>query len=166
MRFTWLTGKAEIRSLASGQSSAFASSPIAPGETVAVFGGSLMDGAELRALSPDRRSRSIQVEENLFLVPGEFAEDGDLINHSCEPTCGLRGSSILVAMREIHVGEELTYEYATSDGEPYDEFACLCGAARCRKFVRGSDWKLPEIQERFNGWFSPYLQRRIAGTAG
>jgi uncharacterized protein len=164
MRFTWLTEKAVARALPSGQSGVFAVGRIAPDETVAVFSGSLMDGGELSALPDVRRSRSIQVEEDLFLVPGESVEPGDLINHSCEPTCGLRGSSILVALRQIGDGDEITYEYATSDGDPYDEFECLCGSPRCRGFVRGSDWKLPEIQERYRGWFSPYLERRITGT--
>jgi hypothetical protein len=27
--------------------------------------------------------------------------------------------------------------------------------------VTGSDWALPELQKRYKGYFSPYLQRRI-----
>ena len=43
----------------------------------------------------------------------------------------------------------------------YDEFACGCGAARCRGRVSGDDWRLPELRERYAGYFSAYLQRRI-----
>jgi hypothetical protein len=27
--------------------------------------------------------------------------------------------------------------------------------------VSGDDWKLPELQKRYEGHFSPYIQRRI-----
>jgi len=165
MHCTWLTEKAETRPLPHGGFGAFALSTIAPGETIAVFGGTLSTGAEFSRLSADRRSRSIQVEEDLYLVGGEVPEDGDMINHSCEPTCGLRGSSILVAMQVIPLGAALTYEYATSDGGPYDEFVCQCEASSCRGVVTGSDWMRPDIQDRYREWFSPYLARRISRFA-
>jgi len=85
-----------------------------------------------------------------------------MLNHSCEPSCGLVGATLLVAMRDIAVGEELTFDYATCDSSDYDEFECLCGEPTCRGIVTGLDWTKPELQERYAGWFSPYLQRRIA----
>ena len=69
---------------------------------------------------------------------------------------------MLVALRDLEVGEELTFDYATCDGTDYDEFVCACGAATCRGTVTGRDWLLPRAQERYAGWFSPYLARRIA----
>ena len=68
----------------------------------------------------------------------------------------------IVAMRDIEPGEVLSYDYACSDGTDYDEFECGCGAARCRGKVTGQDWMLPELQLRYRGYFSPYLQARIA----
>jgi hypothetical protein len=47
------------------------------------------------------------------------------------------------------------------DSTPYDEFNCGCGTALCRGQVTGNDWQLPELQARYEGFFSPYLQRRI-----
>jgi uncharacterized protein len=67
----------------------------------------------------------------------------------------------LVALRDIKAGEELTFDYAMSDGSPYDEFECCCGSANCRKKVTGNDWKLPGLWEKYKGYFSPYLARRI-----
>jgi SET domain-containing protein len=34
------------------------------------------------------------------------------VNHSCEPNLGMGGNVLLVAMREIAAGEELTIDYA------------------------------------------------------
>ena len=64
-------------------------------------------------------------------------------------------------MRDIEAGEELTFDYAMSDGEPYDEFDCHCGADSCRGRVTGNDWKLPKLWLKYDGYFSPYLARRI-----
>jgi hypothetical protein len=44
---------------------------------------------------------------------------------------------------------------------PKDEFDCYCGSANCRKHVTGSDWMISALWERYNGYFSPYLARRI-----
>jgi len=37
------------------------------------------------------------------------------INHSCEPNVGFAGNTVLVAMRDISPGEELTSDYALFD---------------------------------------------------
>ena len=64
-------------------------------------------------------------------------------------------------MRDIQPGEEITYDYAMSDGSPYDEFTCSCGSPYCRGHVSGEDWRRSELWQRYAGYFSPYLQRRI-----
>ena len=48
-----------------------------------------------------------------------------------------------------------------SDGTPYDQFQCGCGAATCRGKITGEDWRRPELWKRYRGHFTPYLQRRI-----
>jgi hypothetical protein len=49
-----------------------------------------------------------------------------------------------------------------SDGSDYDEFECACGARLCRGKVTGYDWMQPDLQLRYRGSFSPYLENRIA----
>ncbi len=141
---------------------AFATMPIEAGELLVVWSGYIVDGQQLATLSSLQRRHSIQVEENLYLVSTRLDEPADYINHSCEPNAGLSGQIALVAMRSIFVGEEVRFDYAMSDGSPYDEFDCGCGAPNCRGRVTGDDWRRPELWERYAGHFSPYLQRRIA----
>lgn len=102
------------------------------------------------------------MEEDLYLVSDDMPEPGDMLNHSCNPNCGMSGSTVLVAMREIAVGEEITFDYATCDASDYDEFACLCGQLACRQVVTGADWRDPVIQVRYSVWFSAYINKRIA----
>lgn len=134
---------------------------IAPGTPVATFGGVAVSYLEIIASDPDRRSRSIQVETDLYFLGPVVREPGDSINHSCNPNCGMGNATMVVAMRHISPGEELTFDYAMSDSSDYDEFECMCMHSNCRGMIRGSDWKLPVIQQRYRGFFSPYIQRMI-----
>ena len=133
---------------------------IEAGEVVVVFGGEVVQAAQLEKLSPAERLLTLQVEEDLYLVS---ARDGaaDWVNHSCAPNCGLSGQIALVALRRLEPGEEICFDYAMSDGTSYDQFPCGCGALTCRGRVSGDDWQRPELWERYRGHFSPYLQRRI-----
>lgn len=140
----------------------FAQVPLKRGELLAVFGGSVYPGELFTALPERERSLSLQVEENLFLVPDKI-DEGDYVNHSCDPNAGLSGQIALVAMRDIRPGEEVCFDYAMSDTQPYDEFDCRCGAANCRGRVTGSDWRIPELQQRYKGYFTPHVQRLIDG---
>ena len=162
MDFNWLTPKAEANPAGEKGWGSFATEPISAGETVAGFGGYVVSLATLGTFSHDRQSRSIQIDEDLYLVSGDTPEPGDMLNHSCEPSCGLVGSQVLVAMRDIAAGEELTFDYAMCDCSDYDEFECLCGEPACRGVVTGADWRKPELHAKYAGWFSPYLERKIA----
>jgi len=160
--FNWLTPKAQARPAGEKGWGSFVIEPIAQGETVAAFGGWVVDRASLGTLSSDRQSRSIQVDDDLYLVSDDVPEPGDMLNHSCEPNLGIRGSTLVVAMRDIAPGEELTFDYAMCDASDYDEFTCLCQAPTCRGVVTGADWRNPMLQEKYRGWFSAYLGQRIA----
>jgi hypothetical protein len=67
-------------------------------------------------------------------------------------------------MREIAAGEELTIDYSLFLGDPGFAMKCRCAAAACRGVVRGTDWMRTDIQERYRGWFSWWLQQKIAQT--
>jgi uncharacterized protein len=134
--------------------------PVPRGTVLAVWGGTTFDAPSFFQLPPDRRQISVQIEDHLFLVP-ETEGPAEWINHSCDPNAGLLGQIVLVALRDIDVGEHVCYDYAMSDGSPYDEFECSCGAQTCRSRVSGNDWQRSELWSRYEGHFSPYLQRRI-----
>ena len=158
----YLTPLAQMRPTSDAGFGSFAVAPIPAGTIVACFGGALMDRATFDTMPEQRRWRSIQIDEDRFLLGPEEREPGDAVNHSCDPSCGMGGAAQVVAMRDIAVGEELTFDYAMADGSDYDEFECACGSAQCRGRVTGNDWSLPELRHRYAGYFSPYLERRFA----
>ena len=140
----------------------FACAAIQADELLVVWSGELFSLAQLATLSPERQQHCVQVEDDFYLVPTRNGKPADFINHSCEPNVGLSGQIVLRAMREIAIDEEICYDYAMSDGSAYDEFDCSCGTVVCRGRITGNDWQLPRLQAKYAGWFSPYLQRRIA----
>lgn len=134
---------------------------VQPGELLAVWGGRVVTFDQLEHLTQTAQHHAVQIDEDLYLAPISSPEPADFFNHSCDPNAGLRGQIALVALRFIEPGEEVCFDYAMSDGSPYDEFRCACKAATCRRVITGDDWRLPELWERYQGYFSPYLQRRI-----
>jgi hypothetical protein len=158
----WLSPKLEARSNPEkGGHGVFAVEPVQKGELLVVWGGGIFTLEQLSTLPETAKHLSIQVEEGLYLVTTGAPHPADYINHSCDPNAGLSGQIAAVAMRNIAPGEEICIDYAMCDGTPYDEFICQCGAATCRGRVTGDDWGNPQLWDRYAGYFSPYLQRRI-----
>lgn len=60
------------------------------------------------------------------------------LNHSCDPNCGIMGMKRLTAMRDIEIGEEITFDYSTTEIDQNWElpYTCRCGALNCRKIIR------------------------------
>jgi uncharacterized protein len=146
----------------------FATGPFEAGEIVCIKGGYIFPRAVLAELAPVLGPAEIQIADGLFVGPRELDErEGAMIfsNHSCEPNIGVQGQIVFVALRGILAGEELTHDWATTDDDEYT-LECRCGAASCRGIVTGKDWQRPELQRKYRGFFSWYLQRKIdAATA-
>ena len=105
----------------------------------------------------------IQITEDLFIGPTAMMErEGGMmhLNHSCDPNVGVQGQIVFVASRDIGTDEELTIDYAMIDDEP-GEMECNCGTATCRKIITGNDWMKKELQRKYNGYFSWFIQRRL-----
>ena len=161
MSHSYFNPKCETRPKRISGCGVYAISPISKGELVSLWGGIVIHKNQLDPGLPRFTERVIQIDEELFLLTSAEKEPNDCFNHSCEPNLGFIGQIGLVAMRDIEAGEELTFDYAMSDGSQYDEFECDCGNPTCRRKVTGNDWALPELWKKYDGYFSSYLARRI-----
>ena len=138
----------------------FAIRDIPKDTTLIVTGGRAVTRETLRKFSEKVRTLALQVGDEIFLLQSGY-EDGDCINHSCDPNAGFFGQIFIVAMRDIKKGEEVCFDYCMTDLSNNDEFKCRCGAKNCRKKVTGNDWLIPEIQTKYKGYFAPHVQKAI-----
>jgi len=157
----WTHPHMAVRSVRDHGHGVFATADIPKGTVLAVLGGLTMTGSEWQKLSEPDKRHSLQVDEDLFLAPTLPRTAGDYLNHSCDPNLGVAGHVALVSLRPVKAGEELCFDYAMTDGSAYDEFTCACGTPYCRGSITGMDWALPELRDRYRGFFSTYLTRRI-----
>jgi SET domain-containing protein len=137
--------------------------PIAAGELVAIKGGHIVTTADLQCLPERLRNSEIQIADGFHLAALEEAEYEPVmlfINHSCEPNVGFADNIVLVAMRDISTGEELTTDYVLFDD--YDGMMeCRCGTPSCRATIGGRDWQRPDLQHKYGDYFSSYLLGRM-----
>ena len=145
----------------------FAVAPIRKGEIACVKGGHIFSREHLAETNARLGPAEIPIADDLFIGPmTEEERDGSMIwsNHSCDPNIGVRGQIVFAAMRDIQAGEELTHDWAmTTDDDSY-EMECHCGARDCRQIVTGQDWWKPELQEKYSGYMSWYLEEKIGKT--
>ena len=161
MDYNWLTPKAQMRQTPGKGSGSFAIEKIMKGEVVASFGGFVVGQKDLKDYSTDRVARSLQLDEANYLLSGPNPEPGDMINHSCGPNCGAFGTSSVIVMKNIEIGEELTFDYAMTDSSKYDEFNCSCGKENCRGKITGKDWQDLILQSMYKNYFSSFIKKLI-----
>ena len=144
-----------------------ARAPIRAGERVMEFGGLAIAGSDVD--TDIHRVRSIwQADEDLWLVlplTDTAPSLDENLNHSCDANAWLVDEVTLVARRDIEAGEEITMDQGTwnFDVAEYtvDAEDCTCGAPDCRVRLTENDWQLPAVQQRYRGYFHPFVQAMI-----
>jgi SET domain-containing protein len=164
---SYLTDKVKVRSSGINRRGVFAVKPIKKDEVLAVWGGHIITDKEFKEFSrkgfKNIDDYATRIAEGFYMVSCKKGalEDDDFFNHSCNPNAGIRGQIMMVAMRNIKPGEEITYDYAMTDADFNYSFNCSCGAKQCRKRVSTRDWKIPALQKKYKGYFSWYIQEKI-----
>jgi SET domain-containing protein len=132
----------------------FASTHIRAGEPILGFGGPLRHRSEV-----DFNDYHLQVDDQHYLGPSRLADD--YVNHSCEPNAGFGEGLVLVALRDIAQGEEITWDYSTAIDEPnFEGFVCRCSAPRCRGLVASYRHLPGQLQAALWPRLLPYLKRK------
>ncbi|MBC8078060.1 MAG: hypothetical protein H7Y32_18430 [Chloroflexales bacterium] len=137
----------------------FATHPIRAGERLMWVAGGIVYSSE------DWRSGRVQLDGEQY-NESQLADDLFVatpkslyyyVNHACDPAM-----LNFVAFRDIAAGEEITTDYAYCEAGPtYLLEPCRCGSERCRGRVTGNDWQLPDLQQRYRGFFTLHIERLI-----
>jgi SET domain-containing protein len=108
----------------------FAAEPIAAGSEILRFSGPILTLEEVRARGA-AAANALQVGIDRYLY---LDEPGRFVNHSCAPNAAVRDDTLLVAMRDIAAGEEISFDYSTTVSDGWT-MPCRCGAPTCRGLV-------------------------------
>lgn len=135
----------------------FANEKINEGEIIAEWDGPIYHADKISKLGFTQgnsnkylQDHAIQIGEKDYMLPKTgFAP---LLNHSCEPNCGIRGNTKIVAMRPIEEGESLTWDYRMSEDSDWTMVECECGAPSCSKHI-SSFSELPLAKRKEYGDF-------------
>ena len=142
---------------AAGTASLHAVRGFAPGQVVVPLEGRPV-------MQPTRFT--IQVGADAHLAPiSERASPWMYMNHSCDPNLAIdvpRG--VIVARRPIAAGEELCFDYHTTEWELDEPFACRCAGPQCVGLVSGFAHLPPARQRALLRDGAPHI--RALHTAG
>ncbi len=133
-----------------------ASRALAEGETI-------LEPRGVPVAVPTRHSLQVGVATHLEAPPGlpfaTLARDYPwrFLNHSCAPNAAFDGR-VFVALRRIAAGEEVTFDYDTTEDEISTPFDCRCGSVACRgSGVRGFRFLDEEARRRLAPILAPHL---------
>jgi SET domain-containing protein len=164
---SFMSPKAQVREHSINRKGVFARADIRKDELLSIWGGSIIDDEELGRLAQsdfrDIHDYATVIAEGFYMVSSKdgLLEDDDFFNHSCEPNAGMRGNIVLVAMRDILAGEEITYDYVMTDADYDYAFDCTCASASCRQVITGRDWMRKDLQDKYPGYFTWHVQSKI-----
>lgn len=145
--------KARVRRTKKCGNGVFAIADIRKGEVIAEFDGLTYDDS-FDAWTDDLLHHAIQFGPTRWRDSNGIAR---LINHSCEPNCGIKKLFRVVAMRPIAKGEEITWDYEMTERSSWWRMKCRCGSAGCRKLI-GSYSRMPaSVRRKYRGYISAWL---------
>eukprot|EP01012_Entosiphon_sulcatum_P018564 TRINITY_DN232_c0_g1_i1.p1 TRINITY_DN232_c0_g1~~TRINITY_DN232_c0_g1_i1.p1 ORF type:complete len:232 (+),score=27.83 TRINITY_DN232_c0_g1_i1:453-1148(+) len=146
----WYDPRVYLRRLSDDSRGLFLLEPVRQGEVMLMFGGKIVPTSDFLQLEPHLRPLSLQIAEDFWQIPArEWAETADYINHSCDPTCVVHGTLMIVSRFDVPAGAQVTMDYATVDPHMYDCFQCECGASDCRRNISGTDCKDPNLIRKY-----------------
>lgn len=162
----WLHRSVEVRPSPIAGRGLFVTADLPAGTVVSRLGGRLVSTEELTSAmtSAGGYVDSIVVDEDwhLLLAAGS---DNRFGNHGCDPNLGWVDEYTLATMVDVPTGRELLSDYAMSTADPDYLLRCHCESYRCRQMVAGDDWRIPQLQVRYRGWWVPYVQSLVDGVS-
>jgi uncharacterized protein len=164
---SWLNPKVEMRATPNSGRGLFALAQIDAGETVIVWGGDYRDAAGAAQARGEGKG-TMQWDDDVFSIETGDDDPAYSINHACDGNVWMMDAVTLAARRRIAAGEQVRADYALweADEDYVSAWDCACESPLCRRRITGRDWRLPDVQERYAGHFSPLINKRIDAMRG
>lgn len=125
----------------------FATRTISQGEIILIISGPMITQADVDQRSNKEAANALQINEELYI---DFQEPGVLINHSCNPNTGIKEDKYVLAIKDISIDEEITWDYSTSVDTGW-AMPCHCEEKNCRKRVKDFESLPKNLQKKYLG---------------
>ena len=84
----------------------------------------------------------------------------NFLNHSCKPNAILKGTAMVVALRTIKAGEEITIDYSCTEGSSTQwKIHCHCHSPSCRGVIRGIQYLPEKLFRKYQNYIQPFLRK-------
>jgi SET domain-containing protein len=159
----WMSPKVELRDSTIHGMGMFAIADISEGERLIVWSGECYTDRKGAEKAKSEGKGFMQWDDDVFSVETEVMEDLYRVNHSCDPNVWMSDAHTVIARRDIPVGVEIVIDYSLLlfNDTGTSSFQCNCGSDICRGEISDENWKDPELQDRYRGHFSPWLNKMI-----
>ena len=134
----------------------FATQDIAAGERVLDVNGAMQSHPTRYSIQIDL-DQHIECHESLPADEMRARYPWRFLNHCCDPNASIVGRT-LVARRAIQSGEQVTFDYTTTEASMAEPFDCRCGAPKCLGRVQGFLTLTAEEQRARAPFVAPHLK--------
>lgn len=133
-----------------GDKSLNASVSFMPGDVISTF------KAKETLPEPNYLSVQLNEQEHIMLAP-EFLQ---YINHSCNPNVFFDTTNlVLLCLRRIEVGEEMTFFYPSTEWCMAQTFECYCKTQKCLGRIQGALHLHPTILQTYK--LSAHIKQKL-----
>ncbi|MCC7002071.1 MAG: SET domain-containing protein-lysine N-methyltransferase [Gemmatimonadaceae bacterium] len=108
---------------------------------------------------------SVQIAIDMHLDQSDARDATDRVrrrpwrymNHSCDPNTRIADREVR-AVRDIAVGDAVTFHYNTTEYEMAEPFECRCRTPVCDGVIRGAKFLTADQRARLGPWLADYLR--------
>lgn len=142
----------------------FAGRDFRKGEEILSFSGPELSFEAMVEKGP-AEANALQIDSTLYL---DIGSPGVYANHSCSPNAGIHKDILLIALKTIHAGDEIRYDYSTTMWEDHWTMPCRCGETTCRGVVADFPTLPQDLQQTYlsQGVVQQFIVRRLQDASG
>lgn len=135
----------------------YATRDLARGERILTISGRVQKQPTRYSIQIDA-GRHVEADGDLPDEEMRLRHPWRFLNHSCDPVARIEGDA-LYARNAIRAGEEITFDYTTTEADMAEPFQCRCGSPRCVGQVQGFMHLAPREQQARRTHLAPHILR-------
>ena len=109
---------------------------------------------------PGKYTLCIDINKHQYSIDANAHEK--FINHSCNPNGYINFQDLTCrALRLIKKGEEITFNYLTTEWDLANKFDCECGSLKCHGRIKGFKYLTLEQQKELGPFLSLFLRKKL-----